>query len=516
MRIIENILLKDNLLEESKRAENIEALCKQIEYYLSNNAELAECFSLIPVLDLVMPALEKLGYQYEDLKQKGFLLTLKDFYEASIKFCNLAENDAIIYNSRLKRLHEAYIVFIRNYVQGLVGNQQAKAEMVVHFSETLHKYYQNDTQTNKKVPRELRAQIAKLLEDEVESLNIQWFSKAISDSKEKELNELFTTRLLADRHNNKLPHRIKEKLESEEVSANSSVVNGNNTVERLLNQFRQKRLGVEVQTMIKTALAKAITERLDSGEMTVHTKLGAAYRLTKKSEIRGKHFVIPTMIENWQKEKFDSEARKELEAIAVKVIEQKIQDKEAGLTQQFDRLAVEIFLEKVCLKQYSDEFIDIVRSYTENIVKEVILSKNEANYLVCREEIFKQAMVELHELWVSKKLSPEKNSFIQDTVFASLRELDEKVQKYIWRNKVIAQNSDTQEEVAGLRVELAEVHETLNQFRELFKQLMMDKQPKDITRSSHQESVRAIDSEDENRLSKQQETSTSNHRHSFF
>lgn len=44
MRIIENILLKDNLLEESKRAENIEALCKQIKYYLSNNAELAERF----------------------------------------------------------------------------------------------------------------------------------------------------------------------------------------------------------------------------------------------------------------------------------------------------------------------------------------------------------------------------------------------------------------------------------------------------------------------------------------
>jgi hypothetical protein len=516
MRIIENILLKNDLLEESKRAENIKALCKQIEYYLSNNAELAECLSLIPVLDLVMPALKELGYQQEDLKQKGFLLTIKDFYEATTKFCSLAENDAIIYNSRLKRLHEAYIVFIRNYVQGLVENQQAKAEMVAHFSHTLQEYYLNDTSTHKKIPRDLRTQIAKLLEDEIESLNIQWLSQAISESKEKELNELFTARLLVDRHNNKLPSRIKEKLETEEVSANSSALNGNNTVERLLNQFRQKRLGAEVQAMIKTALAKAITERVDSGELTVHTKLGAAYKLTKKSEIRGKHFIIPTMIENWQKGRFDADASKDLEDIAVKVIKQKIQDKEAGLTQQFDRLAVEIFLEKICSKKYSDEFIDIVRLYTENIVKEVILSKAEASYSICREEIFKQAMVALHELWIGKKLSPEKNVFIQDTVFASMRELDEKVQKYIWRNKIVVQNSETQEEVIGLRAELAEVHETLNQFRELLKKLMMDKQSEGIIGTPSQEPARALNSEDEHQLSKPQEMPASNHSHRFF
>ncbi len=451
MKILEQILLE---LDAQNLAKAINDINNQLDYYTKYKMEV-EGVSLIPVRDLLDPK-----FTDDVLRKNGYILTIAQFKEDCAKFLELAAKNPILYNSRLKRLHRSYHVLIENYTKGNVHNKAVTAEITKHFAETILASYCNGVIDGKKMPTELSSQIAQTVEEEIGNLNINWYANKLAVDTKKEFTDAISVQLLNDWQKKLLEPAICKQLDEEKTSINS--------IEALQSHFRERKLPNATQDTIKAAVIEEIKKDIEAGKLTQSNALGAQYNSIRNSILENSHFnVVTYLINNWKNKQVTPDVSHQLEKYISDVIGRMKQNLESSLTQQFEQLATQVFLDKLLSGQYSKDLAETLQKYSLAFAKKILLSLNSddlKNPSKCKDTVYSQVMNQLHKNWLNGKLSSSVNEFIKESVFAFLNEFDDKIQEQVWPNKnkqfvekLIRENAEIRNELAGIKKLLAQL-----------------------------------------------------------
>lgn len=464
MRTIEQILLD---LNATNLTEQIKLINNQLEYYINHKME-ANGISLIPVRDL----LDK-QYTDKDLRANGYILTATQLKEDADKFIELAEKNPILYNSILKRLHRSIQVFEQNYVSGNMKNETVIKEVKKHFLDTLQSSYSD--KENSKMPEKLRQLIDKKIEDKIGQHNANWYKNTLSDDINVEFSELLTKKLLEDFKKNTLTPDVKNKLLLEKNAINS--------VDALITCFRKKELPSDIQGNIKNNLIDMIKIEMEAGHITSNDPLGSIINTYRNQSLRAdrEYDAISKVIINWQNKQTADDVSEGLEKYLRSVVNNMKQTLDSNLTQQFEELAVKVFIDKLQQSQYQENLNSIMSEYSLITLRQLNLN----NLPKCREAIYIDVMNQLHEQWIKGEL-PETKDFIQKTVFAFLHEVDDKIQEKVWPNKMKRGIEELVNDNAKLHSKVEKLETLLEQQTKLLSKLFSKLQPSPYTANNNE------------------------------
>lgn len=420
MKVIEQILLE---LDMQNLAKTIHDIHGQLDYYSKHKVEV-EAISLLPIRDLLDPK-----YTDDVLRNNGYILTIAQFKEDAAKFLELAANDPILYNSRLKRLHRGFQVLQKNYVKGDIRNKVVIAEIKKQFTDSLVASYCQGASDGEKMPGELSNRIAQTLQRVIEDINKEWLKNTLFADAKTELTDKLISHLYEDSQKDRLDPAISKQLQIEKNKINS--------VDALLSHFREKKLPEQVQNKLQSTIIGEITKEVEAEHITTTSELGSTIKTTSGT-LLGQNLqfrAYQLLIANWQNKQISSGAANQLEAIIRGVIDKAKPELESTLKEQFDKLAARIFLEKLQQGEWPDSIMNVMQAYTSAITKQLFMHASDSNNLQkCRELINKNAMLYLHGEWVGGKLTAKENNFIKEIVFATLNEIDDKIQERVWPN----------------------------------------------------------------------------------
>lgn len=452
MKVIEKLLFEMN---SQNMAESLDKIQAQIKYFAKNKMDV-EGISLMTIRDqLDITLTDKI------LRDNGYILTIAQFKEDSEKFIRLADNDPISFNSRLKRLHNSYLLLRENYSKGTVKNKAVIDEMTKRFSEIiLSSYCGNDDA--KKMPEELWAKIGKMIENEIEQLNDNWLKDKLSLETKKEFNDLLSTRLLQDWQNTLLDANVITILQGEKDSINS--------VAALLVHFRNNKLPEDTQGNILTAVIEELNNEISGGKLTASSALGSEINVITNNSLRkDPYFIVSRLVSNWQNTQTSTEVTKQLEKHISCVIGKMKENLQPRLTQQFEQMATQIFTEKLRAGEYNNkqELLDVIKKHTLSIAKQLLLSSEPevSSVSKCKEAIYKDVMHQLQDEWTSNRLSENENLFIQENVFSFLDDIDNKIRSTVWL-------TNTKHTVEKVSKENGELRKEVNELKRLMTQLL--------------------------------------------
>lgn len=415
MKVIEQILLQ---LNKSVSERNIKAIEDQIDYSIKYKMEV-EGISLIPVRDA-------LGEDYTDetLRRNGFILTIAQLKEDCEKFLKLAQEKPLSYNSHLKRLHRNFEVFEACYISGNVANAKVIAEMKEHFAKILQDSYCHGTEPDKKMPKALAQLIVKRLEARIVSLNDAWYENKLAPEFSRLFSEILAKNMLEDWRKNRLNANIVQKLHEEKKAINSTTA--------LTRCFQDSKLPHDIQVEIKKHLIGEITGEISARRISPLDDFGVAIKAKREFLIENDSFnVISAMIVDWQNNQINPNVGKQIECFLNKVIVNMKDRLDSSLTQQFEALAVNIFLEKLQQKRYENSFN--VEKYSLEVGQSLLSGyNNDPQVKEFQQKIYLDVMLALHDDWISNTLSGEINEFLKTIVFASLNELCDRIERAVW------------------------------------------------------------------------------------
>ncbi len=445
---LEQILLELDTLDLEVAIHEIN---DQIVYY-SKHRHGVEGISLMSIRDHLI------NYSDDFLRGNGYILNIAQFKEDCEQYLKLAAKDPILYNKSLKRLHRGLVVLKRDYVNGKLRNKVVSDEMQKHFTEVMQSCYSHGTE--RKIPDSLRVRIESLIAIHVAKLNESWFGNTLPPKLTYEFSHLLETYLLSDWRERKLSPSIMKLLDEEKSKINS--------IDAIIALFQERTLEGDAQDKIFSALnarlqvlilGKKITAKSNAlGKLLISTKVKTTLGILNPDE----NEYIERVIRMWQSKIVNEEASMVLKEHIAEVIKEMKIDLDNALSQQFEKLSVQHFIRSLykadCSKVTQDEMKQYALSMANTTLR-FMRSSNPAELSLCSEFISNEVMNQLHGEWISNTLSDVERNFISETVFASLNELDEKVQHYVWKHESVQskQFASMQREIAELKEMIVEL-----------------------------------------------------------